>query len=119
MLWPKTFRSTYCLYEDEFLAVVNKPAGHDGPRRVPDRPTMRATAERLVNALLFHLGKLSEVGGELRPGIVHRLDKQTSGVILVAKDDSTHRKLGEMFSERRLEKRYLGAGAWASCEETM
>ena len=94
------------LYEDQYLAVVNKPAGmmvHAGAGTTDDDRN-RGT---LVNALLFHLGKLSEVGGELRPGIVHRLDKQTSGIILVAKDDSTHRRLGEMFSERRVEKTYL------------
>jgi 23S rRNA pseudouridine1911/1915/1917 synthase len=94
------------LYEDQYLAVVNKPAGmmvHAGSGATDDERN-RGT---LVNALLFHLGKLSEVGGELRPGIVHRLDKQTSGIILVAKDDSTHRKLGAMFSERRVEKTYL------------
>src|ERR1700743_2363226 len=62
----------------------------------------------LVNALLFHLGKnLSQVSGDLRPGIVHRLDKQTSGLIVVAKNDSTHRKLGEMFAERRLRKIHI------------
>jgi 23S rRNA pseudouridine1911/1915/1917 synthase len=94
------------LFEDQYLAVVNKPAGmmvHAGSGAHDDARN-RGT---LVNALLFHFGKLSEVGGDLRPGIVHRLDKQTSGIILVAKDDSTHRKLGEMFSERRLEKNYL------------
>jgi 23S rRNA pseudouridine1911/1915/1917 synthase len=61
----------------------------------------------LVNALLHHMAKLSDVGGELRPGIVHRLDKQTSGAIVVAKDDVTHRKLGEMFSMRRVAKTYI------------
>ena len=61
----------------------------------------------LVNALLFHMSKLSDVGGDLRPGIVHRLDKQTSGAIVVAKDDVTHRKLGEMFSAREVNKTYL------------
>jgi 23S rRNA pseudouridine1911/1915/1917 synthase len=94
------------LFEDQYLAIVNKPAGmmvHAGSGASDDARN-RGT---LVNALLFHFGKLSEVGGDLRPGIVHRLDKQTSGIILVAKDDSTHRKLGEMFSERRLEKHYL------------
>jgi len=60
-----------------------------------------------VNALLFHMAKLSEAGGELRPGIVHRLDKQTSGAIVVAKDDATHRRLGEMFSMRRVTKTYI------------
>ncbi len=61
----------------------------------------------LVNALLYHFNHLSDVGGDLRPGIVHRLDKQTSGIILVAKDDSTHRKLGDMFSRRQVAKTYI------------
>jgi 23S rRNA pseudouridine1911/1915/1917 synthase len=62
----------------------------------------------LVNALLYHFGGgLSQTGGALRPGIVHRLDKQTSGLIVVAKNDVTHRELGEMFSGRRLRKTYL------------
>src|ERR1700735_287340 len=61
----------------------------------------------LVNALLFHLNKLSDVGGDLRPGIVHRLDKLTSGLILVAKADPTHRKLGDMYSQRQFAKTYL------------
>ncbi|HWZ51593.1 MAG TPA: RluA family pseudouridine synthase [Granulicella sp.] len=94
------------LFEDQYLAVVNKPAGmmvHAGAGSTDDERN-RGT---LVNAVLFHFGKLSEVGGDLRPGIVHRLDKQTSGIIVVAKDDVTHRKLGEMFSERRVEKTYL------------
>ncbi len=99
------------LFEDEFLAVVNKPAGmmvHAGAGAT-DEERNRGT---LVNALLFHMGRgtatgLSDVGGALRPGIVHRLDKQTSGAIVVAKDDVTHRKLGEMFSAREVSKTYL------------
>ena len=94
------------LYEDKFLAVVNKPAGmmvHAGAGSTDDVRN-RGT---LVNALLHHMATLSDVGGELRPGIVHRLDKQTSGAIVVAKDDVTHRKLGEMFSARRVAKRYI------------
>ncbi len=94
------------LYEDKHLAVINKPAGmmvHAGSGATDDVRNHGT----LVNALLYHLNALSEVGGELRPGIVHRLDKQTSGIILVAKDDSTHRKLGEMFSLRRVAKTYL------------
>ncbi len=94
------------LYEDQYLAVVNKPAGmmvHAGAGATEDERN-RGT---LVNALLFHLAKLSDVGGELRPGIVHRLDKQTSGAIVVAKDDSTHRKLGAMFAERQVHKTYI------------
>jgi 23S rRNA pseudouridine1911/1915/1917 synthase len=94
------------LYEDKYLAVVNKPAGmmvHAGAGSTDDARN-RGT---LVNALLHHMAKLSDVGGELRPGIVHRLDKQTSGAIVVAKDDATHRKLGEMFSMRRIAKTYI------------
>src|ERR1700729_2150391 len=94
------------LHEDQHLAVINKPAGmmvHAGAGATDDSRN-RGT---LVNALLFHFAKLSDVGGDLRPGIVHRLDKQTSGLILVAKDDSTHRKLGEMFSQRQVTKTYL------------
>ncbi len=94
------------LFEDQYLAVVNKPAGmmvHAGAGTTDDERN-RGT---LVNALLFHFGKLSDVNGDLRPGIVHRLDKQTSGAIVVAKDDSTHRRLGEMFSQRMVHKTYL------------
>jgi 23S rRNA pseudouridine1911/1915/1917 synthase len=94
------------VFEDKYLAVVNKPAGmmvHAGAGATEDERNKGT----LVNALLFHLAQLSDVGGSLRPGIVHRLDKQTSGLIVVAKDDSTHRKLGEMFSERTVKKTYL------------
>jgi 23S rRNA pseudouridine1911/1915/1917 synthase len=98
------------LHEDKHLAVINKPAGmmvHAGAgNTAPGEPDTRNSGT-LVNALLFHFNKLSDVGGDLRPGIVHRLDKQTSGLILVAKDDSTHRKLGEMFSQRQVAKTYL------------
>jgi 23S rRNA pseudouridine1911/1915/1917 synthase len=94
------------LFEDKHLAVIDKPAGmmvHAGSGATDDARNHGT----LVNALLHHFGKLSQVGGDLRPGIVHRLDKQTSGVIVVAKDDSTHRKLSEMFAERELDKTYL------------
>jgi 23S rRNA pseudouridine1911/1915/1917 synthase len=96
----------HILHEDKHLAVIDKPAGmmvHAGAGTTDDARN-RGT---LVNALLFHFAKLSDVGGDLRPGIVHRLDKQTSGLILVAKDDSTHRKLGDMFSRRQVTKTYL------------
>ncbi len=96
------------LHEDQYLAVVNKPAGmmvHAGAGSTDDERNQGT----LVNALLFHFGqgKLSDVNGDLRPGIVHRLDKQTSGAIVVAKDDVTHRKLGEMFSRRMMQKTYI------------
>ena len=96
----------HILHEDQHIAVIDKPAGmmvHAGAGSTDDERN-RGT---LVNALLFHFAKLSSTGGDLRPGIVHRLDKQTSGLILVAKDDSTHRKLGEMFSQRQVAKTYI------------
>ncbi len=92
------------VYEDSDLAVVNKPAGmlvHAGAG-VGERN--RGT---LVNALLHRFRALSSVGGELRPGIVHRLDKDTSGLIVVAKNDVAHRKLAEQFSHRKVHKRYI------------
>ncbi len=73
----------------------------------------------LVNALLHHFGKqLSGVGGDLRPGLVHRLDKETSGLIVVAKNDATHRKLAEMFASRRLRKVYIAlVHGWLAKDE--
>jgi 23S rRNA pseudouridine1911/1915/1917 synthase len=94
------------IYEDADLAVVNKPAGmmvHAGAGATDDKRN-RGT---LVNALLHRFGTLSDVGGELRPGIVHRLDKETSGLIVVAKNDSAHRKLGAQFSGRKVKKQYI------------
>jgi 23S rRNA pseudouridine1911/1915/1917 synthase len=94
------------VYEDDDLAVVNKPAGmmvHAGAGATEDERN-RGT---LVNALLHRFNKLSEVGGELRPGIVHRLDKETSGLIVVAKNDVAHRKLAQQFSQREVSKRYV------------
>jgi len=94
------------VYEDEDLAVVNKAAGmtvHAGAGATEDERN-RGT---LVNALLHHFGKLSTVGGELRPGIVHRLDKATSGLIVVAKNDEAHRKLAAQFARRKVKKTYL------------
>jgi len=94
------------VYEDDDLAVINKPAGmmvHAGAGSTEDQRN-RGT---LVNALLHHFGKLSSVAGELRPGIVHRLDKATSGLIVVAKNDETHRKLAMQFSSRQVKKTYI------------
>lgn len=94
------------VYEDGDLAVINKPAGmmvHAGAGATDDARN-RGT---LVNALLHHLGRLSGVGGELRPGIVHRLDKETSGLILVAKNDEAHRKLSAQFAAREVKKKYV------------
>jgi len=94
------------VYEDADLAVVNKPAGmmvHAGSGQSEDARS-RGT---LVNALLYRLKKLSATGGDLRPGIVHRLDKDTSGLIVVAKNDRAHAALGEMFASRQMRKTYV------------
>jgi len=89
------------LYEDADLVVVDKPAGmvvHSGAG---------VHSGTLVNALLHRFGQLSAVGGPLRPGIVHRLDRFTSGVLVVAKNDAAHRRLAAQFSGRQVEKIYL------------
>jgi 23S rRNA pseudouridine1911/1915/1917 synthase len=89
------------LYEDPDVVVVDKPAGmvvHAGAGH---------TTGTLVNALLHHFGTLSSVNGELRPGIVHRLDKETSGVLVVARNDHAHRALAAQFESREVEKTYL------------
>ena len=89
------------LYEDADVIAINKPAGmvvHTGAGR---------HSGTLVNAVLHRFGKLSSVGGDLRPGIVHRLDRFTSGVILVARSDAAHRNLAEQFASRQVEKIYV------------
>lgn len=94
------------VYEDDDLAIINKPAGmmvHAGAGATDDTRN-RGT---LVNALLHHFQSLSSVGGEVRPGIVHRLDKETSGLIVVAKNDDAHRKLAQQFARREVKKTYL------------
>jgi 23S rRNA pseudouridine1911/1915/1917 synthase len=93
-------------YEDDDLAIVNKPAGmmvHAGAGATDDARN-RGT---LVNALLHHFSALSAVGGDVRPGIVHRLDKETSGLIIVAKNDEAHRKLAAQFARREVHKKYI------------
>jgi 23S rRNA pseudouridine1911/1915/1917 synthase len=94
------------VYEDADLAVIDKPAGmmvHAGSGQTEDARN-RGT---LVNALLHRFQALSTTSGELRPGIVHRLDKDTSGLIIVAKNDRTHAALAEMFSTRQVKKTYI------------
>lgn len=99
------------VYEDDSIAVVDKPAGmmvHAGAASSSDdEENDPRTSGTLVNALLYRFKKLSKEGGELRPGIVHRLDKDTSGLIIVAKNDSAHRKLAEQFSARKVKKKYI------------
>lgn len=96
----------HIIYEDDDIAVIDKPAGmmvHAGAA-LTDEARSRGT---LVNALLFHFRALSSTGGDLRPGIVHRLDKETSGLIIVAKKDAAHAKLAEQFSTRQIHKTYI------------
>lgn len=89
------------LYQDEDIAVINKAPG------VVVHPAAGHAAGTLVNALLHHLKDLSGVGGEVRPGIVHRLDKDTSGVMIVAKHDRAHRALTAAWNSDAVEKEYL------------
>jgi 23S rRNA pseudouridine1911/1915/1917 synthase len=89
------------LYQDEYLAVINKPFD------MVVHPAKGHWSGTLVNALAFHFGKLSELNGSYRPGIVHRLDRDTSGVILVAKEEATHRDLSYQFERRKVFKEYL------------
>ena len=88
------------IYEDNSIAIINKPAGmvvHSGPGNWD---------KTLVNALQYHLKDLSSIGGTIRPGIVHRLDKDTSGLMVIAKNDQSHQFIAEEFSKRKVVKRY-------------
>jgi 23S rRNA pseudouridine1911/1915/1917 synthase len=89
------------LYQDADVAVLNKPAG------MVVHPAVGHSSGTLVNALLHHLTDLSGIGGELRPGIVHRLDRGTSGVMVVAKNDAAHQELARQFHDREVEKEYI------------
>ena len=89
------------LYDDPDLVVVNKPPG------MVVHPAAGHASGTLVNALLHHVTGLSGIGGEARPGIVHRLDRGTSGVMVVAKNDSAHQELSRQFHDREVEKEYI------------
>ena len=89
------------LFEDDDLIVINKPAG------LTVHPGAGQREHTLVNALLSHCTTLSGIGGKERPGIVHRLDKETSGCLIVAKNDLAHRELSRQFADRTVEKIYL------------
>jgi 23S rRNA pseudouridine1911/1915/1917 synthase len=88
------------IYEDEHLAVLNKQPG------MTVHPGSGTHNDTLVNALLFHLDDLSSIGGVERPGIVHRLDRDTAGLMVIAKNDTAHRSLSEQFSSRTVQKEY-------------
>jgi 23S rRNA pseudouridine1911/1915/1917 synthase len=89
------------LHQDADLVVVNKPPG------MVVHPGAGHASGTLVNALLHHVSDLSGIGGELRPGIVHRLDRGTSGVMVVAKNDAAHQELSRQFHDREVEKEYI------------
>jgi len=89
------------VYEDRDIVVVDKPAG------MVVHPAAGHARGTLVNALLHHVGDLSGIGGELRPGIVHRLDRGTSGLLVVAKHDAAHEALSRQFRDRDVEKEYV------------
>lgn len=98
------------LHEDEYLMIVSKPADmvcHPGPGH---------SRHTLVNALLYHCQQLSETDNGTRPGIVHRLDKDTSGLIIIAKDNHTHYLLSDLFKKRQVKKIYW-ALVWGNFEE--
>lgn len=89
------------VYEDSDIAVINKQAG------LVVHPAHGHYSGTLVNAILYHIKDLSGINGEIRPGIVHRLDKDTSGLIVIAKNDKVHTVLTEMFQEKKIRKTYL------------
>src|SRR5699024_4630951 len=88
------------VYEDKYLLVVNKPKG------MLVHPTHQVKSSTLVNALKYYCEMLSDVSGEERPGIVHRLDQETSGLLVVAKDNTTHEALKEQFKEQTVTRIY-------------
>lgn len=98
------------IYEDDYLLVVNKPAG------MVAHPAYANYTGTLVNALLHHTKKLSGLNEPGRPGIIHRLDKDTSGLLVVAKDDFTHAKIAEQFSRRTVDREYH-AVCWGKFKE--
>ena len=89
------------VYEDEDICVVNKPRG------MVVHPAVGNESGTLVNALLYHFGDLSSIGGEIRPGIVHRIDKMTSGLLVVAKNDMAHERLARQFADHSAHRSYI------------
>jgi 23S rRNA pseudouridine1911/1915/1917 synthase len=88
-------------FEDQDLAVIEKPAG------LVVHPGSGPNTSTVVHALLFHFENLSDIGGQARPGIVHRLDKKTSGLLIVAKNNTAHARLSKAFSDRHVQKTYV------------
>ena len=96
------------LYEDDSIIAINKPAG------LIVHPGVGASKGTLVHGLVYHFKTLSNINGDFRPGIVHRLDKDTSGVLIVAKTNNAHAHLADQFKKRRIKKEYTGVtwGLW-------
>ena len=104
------------IYEDENIVVVNKPSG------MLTHPTNLEKENTLVNALLYKYGEnLSDINGEFRRGIVHRLDRNTSGLLMIAKNNKTHDFLADQIKEHKIEKKYRAIlkGVWEKDEETI
>ncbi|MGI6153881.1 MAG: RluA family pseudouridine synthase [Christensenellaceae bacterium] len=89
------------VYQDEHIAVIDKPQG------MVTHPAAGNPDGTLVNAVMYHIKDLSGIGGQLRPGIVHRLNKDTSGLIIIAKSDAAHNALSDMLKKREIEKTYI------------
>ncbi len=88
-------------YEDDDLLVVNKPSG------MVVHPSLGHRCSTLVNALLYHCNKLSDINGDIRPGIVHRIDKDTSGLLVVAKNNEAHVELAKQLKEKKMTRKYI------------
>jgi len=99
------------LFEDDYLIVVNKPAG------MVVHPACGHTSGTLVNALLGYNKKISDVGDSLRPGLVHRIDKDTSGILVIAKDNYTHSQLSGLFARKDIEREYI-AFLWGNLKKS-
>ena len=99
------------LFEDDEIIAINKPSG------ITVHPGAGQKDGTLVNGLVFHFNKLSNLNGDLRPGIIHRLDKNTSGVMIIAKNNNTHAKLSNQFEKRLINKEYI-AVTWGSFDNS-
>jgi len=97
------------IHEDKSIVVINKPAG------IIVHPGAGINSGTVANGLAYHFQKLSNVNGNLRPGIVHRLDKDTSGVMAIAKTNSAHTFLADQFKDRKVKKKYIGL-TWGLCD---
>ena len=100
------------VYEDEYLLVVNKPSG------MVVHPAAGVYHGTLVNALMYHCNQLSHINGDVRPGIVHRIDKDTSGLLVVAKNDLVHEKLAMQIKEKTVTRKYIALVDGVILEDT-